>query len=278
MYKVLIVDDEQNIRDRLALKMPWTKIGFEVAGSAENGEEAWAHVRRAQPHVVLTDILMPGMTGLELIDKVRRHYPAVRTAVMSAYDDFKYAKDAIRFGVKGYLLKPIIREEMMELFARIAGELAAEAGGRQEAAPPQPPVRQLEPNLYIAEAARYIGEHYMERILLEDVAGHLHINPNYFSTLFKRETGHNFIDYVNEIRIRRSMDLLLSGGKKISEVATQVGFSNFSYFNKIFKRLAGVTPQMYLESQEKAAGNRAVAGPAGAGRSDEAGSAKEETP
>lgn len=279
MYKVLIVDDEQNIRDRLAGKMPWGKIGFEVAGSAESGEEAWQQVCRTQPHVVLTDIRMPGMTGLELVDKVTRQFPAVKTAVMSAYDDFAYAKDAIRYGVKGYLLKPLIREEVMELFARMAKELAAEAAMRREETPdmPQATIKQAEPSPYIAEAARYIVERYKERILLEDVAKHLHINPNYFSTLFKRETGYNFIDYVNEIRIRRSMDLLLATGKRISDVAGQVGFTNFSYFNKIFKRLTGVTPQTYQESQGKAALKAIGGAPAAIGRF-EAGAAEDETP
>lgn len=241
MFKVLIVDDEQNIRQRLINNMPWRDHGFEVVDSVASGENAWRSVQNATPHVVLTDILMPGMTGLELIGLIHKQFPYVKTAIMSAYDDFKYAQDAIRLGVKGYLLKPVVQEEFEDLFATIARELLAFSGNKATKSP-------SEQNIYVSEAIRYIGEHYTERIRLEDVAEHLHLNPNYFSSLFKRETGTSFIDYVNEIRIRHAMELLLNTDEKIGDISVSVGFFNFSYFNKLFKRITGVTPQVYQKS------------------------------
>lgn len=91
MYKVMIVDDEINIRERIATKLPWEEMGFEVAASVGSGEQAWQTVKRLQPDAVLMDILMPGMSGLGLIGRIRQQYPHVKTAIMSAYDDFKYA-------------------------------------------------------------------------------------------------------------------------------------------------------------------------------------------
>lgn len=248
MFKVLIADDEEFIRERVINNMPWGEIGFEVAGCASDGELALKMARECHPDVILTDILMPNMTGLELAQCVKSEFPHIKVALMSAYDDFQYAKEAIRFGVKGYLLKPIIRDEFIELFQGVANDLKKEAGQ------PVYSVNHLvvrtngDRNSYVAVAKQYIAENYTERIRLEDVSERLHVNPNYFSTLFKRETGKNFIDYLNEVRINESMKLLLHTDYKVFEISMSVGYGNFSYFNKIFKRLSGVTPQTYRES------------------------------
>ncbi|WP_409342544.1 response regulator [Paenibacillus sp. MBLB4367] len=246
MYKVLIADDEAFIRDRVKNNMPWEDIGFEVAGCASNGEAAIQMIRDCRPDAVLTDILMPNMNGLELADHLRKEFPHIKVALMSAYDDFQYAKEAIRFGVRGYLLKPVMRDELVGLFRDISRDLEKEAGQRVTV---ENAVRMGEAgNSYVANAKRYIAENFAERIRLEDVSERLHVNPNYFSTIFKRETGGNFIDYLNEVRINESKKLLLHTDFKVFEISMRVGYGNFSYFNKMFKRLSGVTPQTYRES------------------------------
>jgi two-component system response regulator YesN len=249
MYQVLIVDDEQYVRERVTNHMPWREIGFDVFGSADSGERVLEMLETTQPHVLLTDILMPGMTGLELIQLIKERYPQIKVIIMSAYDDFKYAQQAMRLGVKGYLLKPIIREEFVELFETVIKELrteipilATEATSTDEDAKSS-----KQNNVYVAAAIRYIQEHYSERIRLEDVAEFLYVNPNYFSSVFKREMGKSFVDYINETRVRKSLDILLETEEKIYEISMQVGYGNFSYFNKIFKRIIGVTPQTYRE-------------------------------
>ncbi|MBP1990431.1 response regulator transcription factor [Paenibacillus eucommiae] len=249
MYRILIADDEPYIRDRLAHHMPWREIGFEVVGSTENGEQALEMFRSAKPHALLTDILMPGMSGLELIQTIKEQEPRTKLLVMSAYDDFKYAQQAIRLGVKGYLLKPIIPEEFVELLQTVAEELHQEhpySSQTDKARGNENPYRKTG-NPYALAAKRYIDEHYEDKLHLEDVAGFLYMNPNYFSSLFKREMGLSFVDYVNEFRIRKARTLLVETDEKVYEVSIRVGYSNFSYFNKLFKRLNGVTPQAYRE-------------------------------
>jgi two-component system response regulator YesN len=247
MHKVVIADDEQYVRDRMMNHMPWEQLGFEVVQSADCGESAWQAIRDQSPQVVLTDILMPGMSGLDLSLRIMAKYPHTKVVIMSAYDDFKYAQEAIRLGVKGYLLKPVLKDEFMQLFQTISRELEVEEahpGSRMK-------VHEVkiwnERNPYIAKAKRYIDEHYEEQIRLEHVAERLHVNANYFSSIFKRETGQSFIDYVNEVRVRRAMELLLKTEEKVSDISLHVGFGNFSYFNKVFKRISGVTPQVYRE-------------------------------
>jgi two-component system, response regulator YesN len=248
MYKVVIADDEEFIRERVMNNMPWSELGFEVVGCVSNGELALKLVRDCHPDVILTDILMPNMTGLELAQQLKSEFPDMKVALMSAYDDFQYAKEAIRFGVKGYLLKPILRDEFVELFREVTNDLKKAAGQSFSTSHHLVTKSGGNCNSYVAHAKQYIMENYSERVRLEDVSERLHVNPNYFSSIFKRETGKNFIDYLNEVRINESKKLLLHTDEKIFEISLQVGYGNFSYFNKMFKRLSGVTPQTYRES------------------------------
>ncbi|MCJ8009824.1 response regulator [Lederbergia wuyishanensis] len=126
MYKVLIVDDEKYIRDRITQFFPWEDVGFEVIGAAENGKEALEMVKVHKPHAVLTDVLMPEMTGIELAKEIESLYPETRVIVLSAYDDFKYAQEAIQYGVKGYLLKPLSKNDFLDTFNKLKEELNRE--------------------------------------------------------------------------------------------------------------------------------------------------------
>ncbi|GHH97846.1 response regulator [Neobacillus kokaensis] len=123
MYKIIIVDDEKNIRDRLAQFFPWTEVGFKVAGTAENGTEALELIKQERPHAVLTDVLMPEMTGLELAKEAGKAFPDIKMVILSAYDDFKYAQDAIQYGVKGYLLKPLMKNDFYDCFTKLAEQI-----------------------------------------------------------------------------------------------------------------------------------------------------------
>ncbi|WP_135546441.1 response regulator [Paenibacillus cymbidii] len=516
-YQVLIVDDELHVRERVMQSFPWFEMGFEVMACAENGLKAWELIEAEAPHVVVTDLLMPEMNGLELVKRIREKYPYMKVVIMSAYDDFKYAQDAIRYGVKGYVLKPIARGEFIELCRSLADELrrddlderemsrkeaqlirllkgadadeqrlaaqleqtsmlgrnryvriaicsmeqlmkkepglsvrqrivkkanelcsqrgipvilygntlvlfihdskplaksdvlpflesfknemehvedgqatgeitigvgnmvqdvtaialsyaeaiyahsnryfkgldtiifrqdlfvsnvadataretvneaaerllhsifqfrAEEIGNRvygffqaleragfgirdiqvkcvemimrivlkaeerqlvmptfnqQEALDAihnlrtlyelkvwfkmkaeaialelrAAPVRDV--NRTIVLAKQYVEAHYRQKIKLEDVAGALHVNITYLSSFFKKETGQNFIDYINEVRIKKAMELMKNVDYKVFEVSIRVGFNNLSYFNKIFKKIVGVNPMVYRE-------------------------------
>ncbi|WP_171645623.1 response regulator [Paenibacillus phytorum] len=516
MYKVLIVDDEKNIRERLVTSFPWNETGFQVIGSASDGQKALELIEQHVPHVVLTDIRMPEMNGLELAKAIQETYPHIKVLILSAYDDFKYAQDAIRFGVKGYLLKPVMKDEIVDVMSGLAIELkkdeeieygkkigipgareesmlidlvkgenvnqydepwlrdymriivcsfgkwfekdlglfirsfitertmvywkeshtpvlfygnqlvlfahdtrpiskydlkgrledyfellkasimsgfgkecelsisvgnmikepdqistsfnqavyaisyryfddhhsilfyqdllvagsdehakeqanehlniimdrlmqsvlsrqnneissslrdffdAVEQGKRlkieeiriafsevilslplkaKEKGLPMPsldkkqalefihaahslgdlkkwlkqtierildaPVEESDKNRYVQLAKQHVHNRYSEKITLEDMAGQLFIHPAYFSSIFKKETGHNFIDYVNEVRVRKAVELLKHNDCKIKDISVMVGFPTHSYFNKIFKKVMGVKPLVF---------------------------------
>jgi len=114
MYKVLLVDDERLTREAISQNVPWNNIGFALIGTAENGKEAVALVEKEQPDLVLTDICMPVMDGIALSGYLYEHYPETKVIIISGYDDFEYAKQAIKYGVSNYILKPITSSELVE--------------------------------------------------------------------------------------------------------------------------------------------------------------------
>lgn len=122
MYKLLIVDDERDIREGLG-RFNWNSMGIEVSGICDNGLSAFSHVMDDPVDIILTDIRMPIMNGLELIEKVRKQFPFIKVVVLSGCDDFDYALNCITNGVLGYLLKPTNPDELIEMFNKIIQQL-----------------------------------------------------------------------------------------------------------------------------------------------------------
>lgn len=126
MYSVLVVDDEIRQREAVIQNVDWEQAGFSVAGDAENGIEALELIEKLEPDLILTDIKMPLMTGLELARKVREISPATKLVILSGYDDFEYAQEAFKYNVIRYLLKPISASELSEEIKKIKAEMDEE--------------------------------------------------------------------------------------------------------------------------------------------------------
>ena len=119
MLSVLIVDDERAICFLLRKLIHWEELGLTCLGTASSGAEAYRLAREQKPDILITDIQMPGMNGLELIEKVQKEQPDTSFVIVSGYQEFEYAKQAIRFGVEDYLLKPIKENELNAILSRI---------------------------------------------------------------------------------------------------------------------------------------------------------------
>ncbi|MCC8027338.1 MAG: response regulator [Clostridium sp.] len=126
LYRIILVDDEEEVRKSIIKKIDWENAGFSVAGDAENGQDALEKVEALEPDVILTDIRMPYMDGLALAERVRQRYPSVKIVIFSGYDDFEYAKQAIKLNVTEYILKPVNVEELTAILKRIKASLDEE--------------------------------------------------------------------------------------------------------------------------------------------------------
>ena len=123
LYRIILVDDEEEVRQSIIRKINWTEAGFKVVGDAENGEDALEKVEALEPDLILTDIRMPYMDGLTLAERVRQKYPSIKIVIFSGYDDFEYAKQAIKLNVTEYILKPVNVEELTAILKRIKANL-----------------------------------------------------------------------------------------------------------------------------------------------------------
>lgn len=134
LYRIILVDDEEEVRKGIIRKIDWSHLGFEVVGDAENGAEALEKIEQLEPEVVMTDIRMPFMDGLTLTERIRQKYPSMKVLIFSGFDDFEYAQQAIKLNVTEYILKPVNVEELSEILTRVKKNLDEEIRQRRDAA------------------------------------------------------------------------------------------------------------------------------------------------
>jgi len=131
MYRVLLVDDEEDVREGLVVEVDWEALDLRIVGLAENGREALEMAERVEPDIVVTDISMPFMDGLELARRLRERNPLVKVVILTGYDEFDYARQAVSLSVDEYLLKPFSAAHLAELLTRLRGQMAAEVAERE---------------------------------------------------------------------------------------------------------------------------------------------------
>lgn len=237
--KLLIADDEDTIRKGVAKYIRLHSDRFAQIYEAENGEQALEFLLQYQPEVVLLDVQMPLRNGIEVMKAARKAELNPVTVILSGYDEFAYAQQAIRFGAMEYLLKPVRAADILACLNKLAdeefgSEERGEASGENEQA-----------NHFVLEAKEYIAEHYAEDIALSQVAEKLGISGGYLSTLFSQTLDCKFVDYLNLVRIDRACTYLKQNYLKTYEIAYKVGFRDEKYFSKVFKKIKGVSPKEY---------------------------------
>ncbi len=395
MYRVIIVDDEPIICKGLRDTIEWDTLGLEISGEAHNGAEALELTKVIRPHILITDIRMPGMDGIKLVKAIRELGLNIRIIILSGFSDYAFLKEAIRLGVDSYLLKPIDNDELISNLADLVNNIEKEmlrtthlhqgiellrsntlnrlvtntigrsefeekasfldisltseyylcavcflenensimagfgepnaafaihnicntlavgadiaftdaknrvvlilSGGREEemlaaaAGLLENVLRQVQEHInkpivtgigiivssiediwksYACATERfdrdkkaaegeqpegkwnsavdrtlaYIAEHYHEALSLKQVANIYDINTSYLGQIFKKATGESFTNYVNRYRIEKAKNLLSHSGLKVYEVAGKVGFTDYHYFLKIYKKIKGTLP------------------------------------
>jgi len=235
MYKLLLVDDEAEIRNGLSLYFPWHEIGFEITAALDNGRKALEFIHRNHVDVMLCDIMMPIMTGLELAKELHDCRSRLKIILLSGYKDFEYAKQALSYNVKGYIVKPTKYNELYEVFSSLKMELDQEG--------PRPVAATFDEKV-TAEIKSYVEQHYRE-VTLEDAAALVHMNPFYVSKYFKEKTGQTFTDYVVQVKMKKAAELLNDIRYKTYEISEMVGYSHAKNFTRTFKKYFGVSPRAY---------------------------------
>lgn len=247
MIKILIADDESVEREILCTILnsyPQIKIY-----QAENGRLAVNFAQLFDVDIVLMDIEMPSINGIEASKQILKAKPSCRIIFVTAYSIFSYAREAVTLGAIDYILKPVDKEDVLRAVTRAVSQLEAER--QLKAVVPQ--VESLEDEegtekaaLMMSKVKKYLEHSYMNYDLsLDSVSSLLHLNASYLSSIFKRYTGINFIDYITNLRISAAKEYLGDPFKSVSEIAAMVGYDSSSYFCRAFKKNTGFTPTEY---------------------------------
>lgn len=245
---IIIADDEELIRLGLQKIMTNMELGINVIGSYSNGMDAWTHISKlseGELDVLITDIKMPLMDGLRLIEQMKDK--RVATIVLSGFGEFEYARRALRFGVRDYLLKPVDKASLYDLLVRIKQERSdrGNPGTQAGTADREEPSKEREHHV-IERMKAILEQEYDKNFEMERMAETVGMSANYLSRLFKQETGVTITEYLIDIRIEKAKQFLTDHPNlKNYEISQLVGYSDPVYFNKLFKKMVGVTPKDY---------------------------------
>ena len=240
--KVVLVEDEEIVLRELEETIDWEGLGLEVVGTAKDGIEGENMIKALSPDIVVTDIKLPGKNGLQMIEDAA----VTNGIILSGYTDFEFTKRAIRLGVFDYLEKPVDDDELEASLKTLAIRIVEDEKDMDSISDGcRIVLKEDVQSHWIKVAIEYIGKNYMNQIALSDIARETRLSESHLSSLFKAETGINFLQYLNAVRINAAIRLLSSSSMNVSEIARSTGFPNPGYFTKIFRRFMGKTPTEY---------------------------------
>lgn len=232
MYRVLLIDDEPWALKDMEMSFPWEKYGFRVAGAFTKAAEAYHAMRTLRPDVVVTDLRMPGMSGIDLIQQAREDGIQSIFVLLSGVSDFSSAQAAIRCGVVEYALKPLEEEACEALVQRLAGMLDPRSG-------------QENVTVKMRAIQDYIDANLHKKPTIQTVADAFHISGNTLGRLFRAELNTTFGQYLEQRRMECALQLLQNRRLSIGEISDSLGYSDQNYFTVCFKRRFSMTPMQY---------------------------------
>ncbi len=252
MLKILVIDDENVVRNGIVLETDWAALDCEVVAEATNGEEGLAAIEKYHPDIVISDIRMPKMDGIEMLKQLREKGDQTYVIFLSAYNEFTYAQQAVRYNATDYLLKPYDDGDLEQAIQDVKDQLLKRQQDgdfrHEEDVLSHAALQKGDKSKYVADALDYIGEHLSDPdISIRSIAEAIDISESHLSHIFKKETDYTVNAYITRYRMRTAMKLLKSRKHKVYEVAELVGYRDIAYFSTIFKKVTGVNPSEYQD-------------------------------
>ena len=240
--RLLMIDDEQTSFEIVKATIDWASMGISLE-YAESANEAMEMIKADIPDIILTDIMMPGMDGFELIEWIKANSYNCEVIILTAYGTFEYARKALDYGVTGYLLKPINEAELKELINKAIYNISQNSKQADH-------INAVNYSLPVRLACEYIEKNFQENINLNKISNYVSLSKNYFCNIFKKETGITIWDYLIRIRMEEAKRMLLETEQKTYEISEKVGYDDPSYFGRLFKKYTGLTPIEFRENSK----------------------------
>mgnify|MGYP000161406916 CR=1 FL=1 len=260
MYRVLLVDDEAWALVGIRKIFKWNEKGFEVIGETTDSEEAFQMICEQKPDVVFTDIRMPEVSGIDLIKMTRDRGGDTEFVIISGFGEFSYAQEALRQGAFDYRLKPLQYSEADELLEKLFAHLEEKnknSRHRDKSVDAVSTVmemdhcKHIDANENFKDLLMFVNQNFKQELYLKELSSKFFINETYCSELFKKVTGKTFSEYINNLRIKNACRLFDTTGLTVDEVAREIGYKDYYYFNKVFKKYTGSTPFKYRRSKKQ---------------------------
>ena len=251
MLRVLIAEDEEMIRKGLVYTTDWLSMDCVVVAEAADGRDGYEKILEYRPDVVITDICMPFMAGIEMIKKASEQV-RFKSILLTSYADFEYARRAIEARVCEYLLKPVDEEALAGIMERLGEEIVS---SRQvEHVMEQAEIEggnlnleyymqlDLSENQYVPRAITAIREDFARKLSIESISDDLGVSASYLSRKFKEVTGQTFLDFLNKYRVQQAIVMLGTRQYRISEISEATGFTDYKHFCSVFKKYTSKSP------------------------------------
>lgn len=245
-YKVVIVDDEPLQRQGLAVTTPWDRFECVLAEQCGNVSEAIEAIRKHRPDIVITDIKMPGKSGLELIETFQNDMNG-EFIIITGYALFEYAKKALDLGVGSFLLKPVDDEELSRALEKAISALKTRRKTEKEEE-----IVLFNSNApsasYLRRALEFVEMNCSKDLTIKDVAENLNISTSYLWKLFRKHVDLTFNEYLTKSRMQKAKQLLKTEDLKIYEISEACGYKDYRYFSSVFKKYVGLNPTDYRKT------------------------------
>lgn len=251
MYQAIIIDDEKWVVQSLLATLNNLEH-FEIMAKLHDGISAMEYLKKHQPDLAFVDVRLPGMSGLDILKEANSLGLKTLFIVISGHAEFEYAQKAMLHNAISYCLKPFSRTELTAAVDK-AYELLEKWREFSKLPPENTPPSSSVPiakNKMVQTMLTYTQNHYMDDISIQTLAELCAINPNYAGQLFKQEMNQTFSSYLTELRIRRAIHLLTSTDMPVALVAASVGYQDYFYFAKVFKKVTQATPSSYRHEEE----------------------------
>lgn len=247
---ILVVDDEPRTRQGIRQTLEVWAAGRYIVETAENGIDARERLLHGRVHLLITDVRMPEVSGLDLIRSLEGQVRKPVIIVISGYAEFDYVQQALRLGAVNYLLKPLDKEELVQVVEAALKQEEEQQRREKLEKLVDHKLLEIDPDTAgmgepVKEALAYVEQHLHEQLTMAEVAGRIHLNASYFSVLFKEQTGVPFSEYLSRLRIQRAKELLLQTSLPIVEIGERVGYRTDKYFIKVFKSMEDMSPSRY---------------------------------
>ena len=249
MYRILLVEDDEALRYVYAHMHAWQENGGCLAAQAVNGKQALEQLDKERFDIIVTDIRMLFVDGLELLRELRRRGIQTPVILVSSYGEFEYAREGLVLGAFDYIVKPFREEQLNAVLSRASQSLSAHTGEASQYALVRETFETLgipvQEDSFVHTLAAFLAAYLNGMITMEQAAEHLGLSKDYFGKQCRSHTGMAFGALYNQVRVAYARQLLRESTDKAGEISERLGFASPDYFTRIFKEITGCTPSAY---------------------------------